>query len=201
MVTSDSACTGPKCFWIPCSLRSSVPLGPPGARPAGPGRAPASTPELTALAGPGWSWGGPARASSAPSVDTVPGAVGFEALGAELADGDELVGDDRTLHVGGGDPFRRQEHRGDVLVGRRVERLAVEQRRRRGHAGPQEGGQGDGGLRLLVDGLVDGAALVARDDVLQADEGGVLARRREGVRLDPLCLEVPDDGRTVLVVG
>ena len=61
-----------------------------------------------------------------------------------------------------------EQHRRHRDVGLGVLRRAVHQAGRRGLPGPDVHGQRRGGLRLQVDRLVDGAALVAGQDVLQA---------------------------------
>ena len=62
-----------------------------------------------------------------------------------------------------------------------------------GSGRPEVDGQSGRGLGLLVDRLVDRAALVAGEDVLQADEGGVLTGGRERLGLDVQGLQVGDD--------
>src|SRR5271166_4620104 len=119
---------------------------------------------------------------------------------AQLGDLRRAVRDDGRVHVGRGDPLRLEQHRRHVDAGLAVLRRAVHQGGRRGLAGPQEHGQRHGGLRLYVDRLVDRAALVAGQDVLQPDEGRVLAGGWEGPGLDALRLQVVDDGGGVLVV-
>src|SRR6266567_8049407 len=111
-----------------------------------------------------------------------PGGLAGSRVGAdaELGGLHELVRDDGRVHVVRGDPLRREQHRRHRGAGLRVVRRAVHQGARRGLAGPQEHGQRHGGLRLQVDRLVDGAALVAGQDVLQPDGARVLAGGREG---------------------
>src|SRR6266567_2262516 len=121
---------------------------------------------------PAWS---PAAGAWTCSVSCACAAWSDSGADAELGGLNELVGDDGRAHVGRGDPLRREQHRrhrGAVL---RVARRAVHQGARRGLASPQEHGQRHGGLRLQVDRLVDGAALVAGQDVLQPDGARVLA--------------------------
>ena len=65
---------------------------------------------------------------------------------------------------------------GTAVLVLRVGDRAVHQRGRRRLAGPQVHGQRHGGLGLQVDRLVDGAALVAGQDVLQPDERSRPAR-------------------------
>src|ERR1700742_2457718 len=57
--------------------------------------------------------------------------------GAQLSSWDEVVLDDRVVHVLGGDPLRLEQHGGDGLVLVDVLGRAVEQRGRRGLAGTQ----------------------------------------------------------------
>ena len=91
----------------------------------------------------------------------------------------DAVLDHGGRHVRGGDPDRGEQDRRDVGVGRGVLRGAVDQRRggvwpaRRYRATRRRG------LGLEVDRLVDRAALVALQDVLQTRQRGVLAGGRE----------------------
>src|SRR6266581_9171176 len=119
---------------------------------------------------------------------------------AQLRGLHELVRDDGRGHVSRGDPLGREQHRRHRGAGLRVVRRAVHQGARRGLAGPHEHGQRHRGLRLQVDRLVDGAALVAGQDVLQPDRARVLAGSRERLGLDALRLQVVDDRGGVRVV-
>src|SRR6266567_5576342 len=131
-----------------------------------------------------------------------PGGLAGSRVGADAELGvlHELVRDDGRVHVVRGDPLRREQHRRHRGAGLRVVGRAVHQGARRGLAGPQEHGQRHGGLRLQVDRLVDGAALVAGQDVLQPDGARVLAGGREGLGLDVQRLQVVDDRGGVRVV-
>ena len=64
---------------------------------------------------------------------------------------------------------------------------AVDQPAGGGLAGPQVHGERDRRLRLQVDRLVHGAALVAGEDVLQTGQRGVLTRGRERLGLDAVA--------------
>src|SRR6185312_6675584 len=173
--------------------------------------------------GPGWPGSGAGarpvvagRASSALGVVTgraslpwrscrslgYPGglAEGRVLTDAELRGLHELVRDHGRVHVLRGHPLGREIHRRHWGAALGVVGAGVHQGGRRLLAGPHEHGQGHGGLRLKVDRLVDGAALVAGQDVLQADRGRVLAGDREGLGLDALGLQVVDDRRGVRVV-
>src|SRR5690554_260909 len=121
--------------------------------------------------------------------------------GAELRRRDEAVGNHRLGHVLGGDPDGREEDGGHVHAALGVGRYAVDQRRRGLKARAQEEGEGGGCLRLELDGLVDGAALVAGQYVLQTLQGGVLPGGREGVGRHVERAQVGDDGVGVVVVG
>src|SRR6266699_294289 len=119
---------------------------------------------------------------------------------AQLRGLHELVRDDGRGHVSRRDPLGREQHRRHRGAGLRVVRRAVHQGARRGLAGPHEHGQRHRGLRLQVDRLVDRAALVAGQDVLQPDRARVLAGGRERLGLDALRLQVVDDRGGVRVV-
>src|SRR5690606_18048385 len=128
------------------------------------------------------------------------GALLLEA-GAQLADVDEAVGDDRVGHVLGRDPDGREEHGGHVGAALGVGGGAVDEAGGRLHPGAQEQRERCGGLRLELDRLVDGAALVAGQHVLQALQGGVLPGGREGLGRHGERAQVGDDGVGVVVVG
>src|SRR6185437_3038532 len=113
-------------------------------------------------------------------------AQGHVLADAQLRHRHELVRDDGRGHVRRGNPGWLEQHRLHRDVGLGVLRRAVHQAARRGLAGPHEHGQRHGGLRLQVDRLVDGAALVVGQDVLQPDRGRVLPGDREGLGLDAL---------------
>ena len=93
--------------------------------------------------------------------------------GAELGGGDEVVLDHRVFHVRRGNPHGVGEDGRNPDLRHGVHHRAVHQRRRRVLPGTQVHRQRGGGAGLEVDRLVDRAALVAGQDVLQAD----LARR------------------------
>src|SRR5580704_11628130 len=120
--------------------------------------------------------------------------------GAELRGRDELVGDDGRVHVGGGNPLGGQQDRRDLRAGRRVGGEPVHQRGWRSLPGAQVDGNRGRGLGLQVDRLVDGAALIAGQDVLQGGQGGVLPGGREGLRPHAPVPQVADDRGGVRVV-
>ena len=84
---------------------------------------------------------------------------------------------------------------------RRVERGAVHERSRGRDAGAGVECEGNGGLGLRADRLVNSAALIASEDVAKAGERGILAGHGEAVSLDALGLQVLDNRGAVLVVG
>src|ERR1035437_1533609 len=104
-------------------------------------------------------------------------------------------------HVGRGDPERRRVDGLYGLFEHRVHGRRVGQCRRRRRTRPQEQGQRCGCLCLKVDRLVDRPALVAREDVLQTWQRGVLTGGRELLGRDVVLLEYRDDGVGVVVVG
>src|SRR6185437_9280389 len=131
-----------------------------GARPAVAGRASSALGLVTGRASYRW-----ARSCSLRYPRGL--AQGHVLADAQLRHRHELVRDDGRGHVRRGDPGRLEQHRLHRDVGLGVLRRAVHQAAWRGLAGPHEHGQRHGGLRLQVDRLVDGAALVAGQDVLQ----------------------------------
>src|SRR5664280_2994497 len=114
---------------------------------------------------------------------------------------DRTVLDHCRGHVRRGDPQRRRVGRLDGQLENRVHGRRVGQRRRRRRTRPQAQGQRCGCLCLKVDRLVDGPALVAREDVLQTWQRGVLTGGRELLGRDVVLLEYRDDGVGVVVVG
>src|SRR5438046_6028538 len=106
---------------------------------------------------------------------------------AESALVDEIVFDDRRGDLRLVDPQRSQEDGGLGVAGLARGRggRSVDERGRRLGAGAKDGGQRDCRLSLQVDGLVDGAGLVALEDVLDALQGGVLAHGRDLVGAAP----------------
>src|ERR1039457_2646479 len=190
------ACGAGSCGWSGVSMASvpsvaSVTWGSgEDARPASAGRAPSALGVVTG------------RASLPSRSLRDPGGLagGCELADAQLRGLHEVVRDARRLHVGRGAPRRRAQPRRprDFLLG--VHDRAVHQAARRGLARAQVHGQRDGRLGLDVDRLVDGAALVAGQDVLQPDQGRVLPGDREGLGLDAHPLQVGDDRGGVLIV-
>src|SRR6478735_7887843 len=174
--TPRRACTAPKFLWPPRTSRVG------GGDRSGSAGVSARTSVIVHLAsslgcgGRGGGAGRPApRGAGRPgsgSGDARGGARVGERLGAHVLLGRVAVGDD-VLDVVEVDRLGPAEARGDLLV-----RLGVRDRAggqvRRVPAGRQGDGQGGGGVRLLLHGLVDRHALVAGQDVLQPLVGGGL---------------------------
>src|ERR1035438_3003844 len=120
--------------------------------------------------------------------------------GANLVNGNELVSDDRLLNLLRRHPGGRQKQRRHFLAGRCVLGDSVGQRLRSLETGPSVHGEGNCTLSLQRNWLVHGAALVARNDVLETGGRRVLARGRERERLHAVRLQISDDWSGALVV-
>src|SRR5262245_54837296 len=166
--TSWSACTGPKFFETPLRRRR--------------GSAPFSVVVIASLH-EGRTEGGPGPRRERAGPKPRPGLLDPCRLarlsylrGAEGRGRDRAVLDDGVGHVLLRHPEGLRVHGFDVRVQRRVPRGVVHEGGRRRLAGPQVERERCGRLRLGEVRLVDGAALVAKEDVLQAGRGRVLTR-------------------------
>src|SRR3954453_7561856 len=178
--TSRRTCTGPKLLLIPRTSSRGVAV------------------TVLLSQGHGRWWRRAARSPPPPGslLDAGLGALGRVVAGAQLSRRDEAVVDD-VLHVVLGDRHRVQQDRRDVLLGLRVGDLAGD-----GLLLPL--GERDREVRrrvgLLLDRLVDGHALVAGQEFLQALHRRVLTGHRHRT-VELLLLEHRDRRVAEAVIG